>query len=624
MKRSILTIAAFAGATALSVAQTLTAVGVVTLTGAPSTPMEVAYNPINNLYYASAGGYNCNNLLTYSVTGGAAISTTSECYDSRGLWWNSLTNTLEGNSYNSAGIYTMALSGGIPTGVGAIAAANSQPNAQVGGQFDPTTNQVLYYDGSLNIQKYNRANPGALVSTVPITGLPVGYGTLSTYGFYTGAPGSEYAVYDVTYLRAYLINYTTGAYVATVQFPNTAGNYAYYNLSYANGLYFICNGSTWIGYHVCPIIKSIPANGIVCSGSTVTLTAEAGGVVTYTWSNGANTSSITATPSVNTTYSLNTSPLLPGCISTSAAITITVGGSPTVAISGSTLICGTGTNVLTASGADTYSWSNGATNPSVSLSPSVTANYTVIGTSTVSGCTNTQTVSMVVSQTPTITVNSGSLCSGSSFTMTPAGANTYTFQGGNAVVSPTADASYTVIGTNTAGCVSQTFATSNITVAPAPSLSVSGTPSVCAGQSATLNASGANTYSWNTGASTSSVVVSPSATAVYTAIGTATNGCSSTSTISVIVSICTGIDNNSAVLRNPKAYPNPANSELTIELANGQSKLIEMFDFTGKLVYTTASDKDAVQLNVASLANGIYNVKVQSDKAVSIIKIVKQ
>jgi len=208
--------------------------------------------------------------------------------------------------------------------------------------------------------------------------------------------------------------------------------------------------------------------------------------------------------------------------------------------------------------------------------------------------------------------------------MTPGGANTYTFQGGNAVVSPTADASYTVIGTNTAGCVSQTFATSNITVAPAPSLSVSGTPSVCAGQSATLNASGANTYSWNTGASTSSVVVSPSATAVYTAIGTATNGCSSTSTISVIVSICTGIDNNSAVLSNLKAYPNPANSELTIELANGQSKLIEVFDFTGKLVYTTTSDKDAVQLNIASLTTGIYNVKVQSNKAVSIIKIVKQ
>ena len=65
---------------------------------------------------------------------------------------------------------------------------------------------------------------------------------------------------------------------------------------------------------------------------------------------------------------------------------------------------------------------------------------------------------------PTITVNSGAICAGQSFTINPTGANTYTIQGGNAVVSPSISSTYTVIGTNAAGCQSDAFATSSLTV----------------------------------------------------------------------------------------------------------------------------------------------------------------
>ena len=65
---------------------------------------------------------------------------------------------------------------------------------------------------------------------------------------------------------------------------------------------------------------------------------------------------------------------------------------------------------------------------------------------------------------PTITVNSGVICAGQSFTINPAGANTYTIQGGNAVVSPSISTTYTVIGTSAAGCESEAFATSSLTV----------------------------------------------------------------------------------------------------------------------------------------------------------------
>ena len=41
---------------------------------------------------------------------------------------------------------------------------------------------------------------------------------------------------------------------------------------------------------------------------------------------------------------------------------------------------------------------------------------------------------------------------------------------------------------------------------------------ICAGQSATLTATGATTYSWSTGSTASSIVVSPSSTTSYTAV----------------------------------------------------------------------------------------------------------
>ncbi|MFO0357738.1 MAG: glycine-rich protein, partial [Sphingobacteriaceae bacterium] len=199
---------------------------------------------------------------------------------------------------------------------------------------------------------------------------------------------------------------------------------------------------------------------------------------------------------------------LPSCTSASrTAVTVSVNPNPTVAVNSGS-ICSGNSFTISPSGANTYTIQGGNT----VVSPTVNSTYTVAGTST-AGCISqavTSTVTVNAIPLPTVAVNSGSICSGSSFTMVPTGASTYTFQGGNAVVSPTANASYTVVGTNSAGCVSNTFATSSITVQALPSVSVTGAGTICIGQATVLTASGANTYSWNTGATTSSILVSPS------------------------------------------------------------------------------------------------------------------
>jgi hypothetical protein len=90
-------------------------------------------------------------------------------------------------------------------------------------------------------------------------------------------------------------------------------------------------------------------------------------------------------------------------------------------------------------------------------------------------------------------------------------------------VSPTATTTYTVTGT-TANCASAP-ASAQVTVNPVPTVAVN-SPTICAGQSATLTANGAATYLWSNLATTNSITVSPTATTTYTVTGT-TAGCAS-------------------------------------------------------------------------------------------------
>lgn len=136
---------------------------------------------------------------------------------------------------------------------------------------------------------------------------------------------------------------------------------------------------------------------------------------------------------------------------------------PSFSVAGTTNICLGNSTTLTASGASTYTWSTGANTASISASPTVTTVYNVVGTSS-NACQATVFSTVNVNPLPVISVNSGSICSGNSFTITPGGAATYTIQGGNAVVSPTANATYTVMGTSSLGCVSASAAVSSVTV----------------------------------------------------------------------------------------------------------------------------------------------------------------
>lgn len=131
--------------------------------------------------------------------------------------------------------------------------------------------------------------------------------------------------------------------------------------------------------------------------------------------------------------------------------------------SSSLQICPGNTVVLGGTGGNTYTWSGGITN-NLAFTPTNSASFIFNGTNTVTSCTNTAVANLTVNPNPTITVNSGSICTGSLFTIIPGGASTYTIQGGSTVVSPTINTTYTVIGTSSFGCVSQNATTSSVSV----------------------------------------------------------------------------------------------------------------------------------------------------------------
>ena len=189
----------------------------------------------------------------------------------------------------------------------------------------------------------------------------------------------------------------------------------------------------------------------------------------------------------------------------------------------------------------TYSWSpsTGLSNPNIInplANPSTTTTYTL--TATANGCSGSAQRTITVNAVPAVSANASAntLCSGASVTLSGSGASSYAWNNGvsNGVAfTPNATQTYTVTGTAANGCTGT--AQTTITVNAAPILSINASANtLCLGTSATLTASGANSYAWNNGIS-NGVAFTPNATQTYTVTGTAANGCTGTAQVTVTV-----------------------------------------------------------------------------------------
>jgi len=268
-----------------------------------------------------------------------------------------------------------------------------------------------------------------------------------------------------------------------------------------------------------------------CDGDSVVLSAPAG--MSYNWSTGATTQSITASTSGQLGLTVTDAN---GCQAAATPVQITSYNLPNLAITApnGTSICQGQSATLSASpGFASYSWSSGIS----TISNIVTAagTYTVTGT-TADGCTATASETVTVNTPPVATItNSGNstLCSGDSTTLTaPAGMSSYLWSDGSttqSITTPNAG-NYAVTVTNADGCSATSAAvaitTSNIST---PTITASGSTSICSGSSVTLSVpTGYASYTWSDGSTTNSI--SPNATGNYSVTVTNADGCSTTTT----------------------------------------------------------------------------------------------
>lgn len=290
----------------------------------------------------------------------------------------------------------------------------------------------------------------------------------------------------------------------------------------------------------------------VCNGIPASLTAS--GADTYSWSPATDLNTTTGPNVISSTTSATsytvTGTNANGCVST-AVSNVTINSLPTAALTAPTSVCQNDAATLTGSGGTTYEWLApaslaGTTNTVATEILTTTTTYTLVAFNT-AGCSDTISAVVTVNPLPTVTVNSGTMCFGTSLDLNASGAVTYSWSpstslsgssGSPVTATPSATTIYTVTGTDANGCSSS--ATSTVTVNPLPTITVN-SETMCKGETSVLQASGAVSYVWSPAAdlsaSTGSTVVSSAtSTTTYTVTGTDANGCQNQATSTVTIS----------------------------------------------------------------------------------------
>jgi hypothetical protein len=234
-----------------------------------------------------------------------------------------------------------------------------------------------------------------------------------------------------------------------------------------------------------------------------------------------------------------------------------------------------------------------------------------------SGCSSSIVpVTVIAGQSPTVSAGTNqTVCAGTSVTLSASGAATYTWDNNvqNGVsFTPNTTQVYSVIGIAANGC--QDTAQVTVAVNPLPTVSAGSNQTVCAGESVTLNGSGATTYAWDNNVQ-DGVAFTPITTQNYTVTGTDINGCSSSAQVQVNVNplptVSLGNDTLVCEYNFPITIQANGNANLTYTWNNGtlgQSLLI-----SGAGTYdVTASDNNG--------CSATDDIIIESDPCAGIIE----
>ncbi|MBP7808060.1 MAG: T9SS type A sorting domain-containing protein [Bacteroidia bacterium] len=304
------------------------------------------------------------------------------------------------------------------------------------------------------------------------------------------------------------------------------------------------------------------------------------------------------------------------CIAPSLSISTAVSSSCTVGSATATPTGGTGPY--------TYTWSPTGGNAST-ITGAATGIYTV--TVKDASC-SVGTATIAISASPTVAVSNNTICSGSTTTLLATGATTYSWSTGattsQIVVSPTATTIYTITGAN--GPCTDTK-TVSITVSTAPVVNATTSNSfICAGQTVTLSATGAVSYTYNPGGITGNpIALNPTSSVTYTVLGS--NGsCEGFALITQSVSACTGISQSPLNSLLFGVYPNPNKGEFVLSLTNlSETNVVEIYNGIGQLVKKQIVKETTNKISIDDQPDGVYYLRIiQNENQVYRTRIIKE
>jgi uncharacterized repeat protein (TIGR01451 family)/gliding motility-associated-like protein len=324
-----------------------------------------------------------------------------------------------------------------------------------------------------------------------------------------------------------VVTWSTGATTATITVSPTATT-AYTAICNVDGCNSVSSApaSITVSNSATTITASKDA---ICIGGSTTLTAS-GCTGTLLWSNGQTSSSITVDPIVSITYTVTCSAGICEAMA-SKAITVNTQTSVAPVISASTTnLCTSGNVTLTATGCTgTVVWSNTQTGSSITVN--VTNTIVFAAACKIGDCesekSNNITVTLGKLNKPVLSANLSAICIGDAAVLSSTGCDgnviwSNGLTGSSITVNPVTTTEYTAVCKALQGsCTSDESDKLKITVTSQPEPPIiactCARPRICKGDTLTLKAIGClGTFVWSNGQTTSSIVVSPEETSVYT------------------------------------------------------------------------------------------------------------